>query len=228
MTELTEPMPEVFTRSRWLILNFSDIPEDTPDVANIAVYFRDMQQQGSNPRLPEYRQAFNDCLLQETGDRYLVSNYAEDRSAMLQGSQIAAEGRTFHLGIDIFARDLDPVLAPCDGTIVRVGREPAAHSFGNYLMLRPATDGLPLLFFGHLSYDLPSLGVVKKGETISRLGDYKDNENGGWSRHLHLQCLKDLPPEGLAPIGYASRENLPEAEVLYPDPLRYFPDWVLR
>ena len=35
MTTLTEPMPEAFARSRRLILNFADIPKNTPAVANL-------------------------------------------------------------------------------------------------------------------------------------------------------------------------------------------------
>lgn len=228
MIELAEPLAELFTRSRRLVLNFADIPAGTPPEESIAVYFHEMEQRGKNPRLPMYRQAFNERMLDRTGDRYLVSSYAEDRSAMLAGSQIAAEGRTLHLGIDIFSRDLEPVLAPCDGRVVRIGREPETHSFGNYVILQPEAADVPLLFFGHLSFRLPPVGPVTKGTVIGQLGDYGHNENGGWSRHLHLQCLEALPPAGKAPLGYASPGALHQARLQYPDPVQYFPNWTLR
>ncbi|MDB5185175.1 MAG: Peptidase [Candidatus Saccharibacteria bacterium] len=228
MTYFTEPLQNLFTDSRRLILNFDDIPADTPPAESIASYFEAMTQKGLNPRLPEHRQQFNDQLLASTGKRYLVSQYGEDRRSMLAGSAIAEAGRTIHLGIDIFSKDLEPVLAPCDGTIVRVGREPESHSFGNYLILRPANKQLPLVFLGHLSADLPQPGLVTVGQTIARLGDYHDNENGGWSRHLHLQLLSELPPEIEVPLGYSSQQAFAENSQAYPDPVPYFLDWDLQ
>lgn len=227
MLALTELMPELFTRSRRLILNFADIPENTDEQESIAQYFKGLEAQGLDPRLPENRQAFNDRLLTRTNYRYLVSAYGEDRFSMLKGSSIAAEGRTLHLGIDIFSKDLEPVLAPCDGTIVRVGREPETHSFGNFVILQPDDTTLPFLFLGHLSFDLPQLGRVTQGQVIARLGDYTENENGGWSRHLHLQCVAELPPEGKAPLGYGSAKNMDGLRVDYPNPMSYFPEWKL-
>jgi hypothetical protein len=145
----------------------------------------------------------------------------------LAGSSIAKEGRTYHLGIDIFSHDLEPVFAPCDGEIVRVGREPEDHSFGNYVILRSADGSLPLFFFGHLGFELPQPGPVSKGQVIGRLGDYTENENGGWSRHLHLQCLSKLPPKSVVPPGYAAKSDFLLAKSQYPDPLQFFSDWKL-
>lgn len=226
MIQLAAPLPELFTRSRRLVLNFKDIPADTPANESIAAYFKQMEGQGKNPRLPQHRQAFNNSVLASTGCRYLVSAYGEDRIAMLQGSSIAQEGRTIHLGVDIFCKDTEPVMAPCSGTIVRTGRENEAHSFGNYVILQPDDNELPFLFFGHLSFDLPKQGHVEKGQTIGALGDYANNENGGWSRHLHLQCLRDLPPAGQASPGYGSAGDT-AILAAYPDPMAYFPSWKL-
>lgn len=227
MTKLAEPLPELFTRSRRLVLHFASIPKDTPKQESIAEYFKTMHAKGLDPKLPEHRQAFNDHILDRTHERYLVSAYGEDRMAMLKGSSIAREGRTIHLGVDIFSKALESVMAPCDGTIVRVGREDETHSFGNFVILRPDLADIPLLFFGHLGFDLPAMGDVEKGQIIGALGDYRNNENGGWSRHLHLQCLSELPPEDKAPLGYASRQTMPDFQEHYPDPMQYFSDWRL-
>jgi hypothetical protein len=43
-----------------------------------------------------------------------------------------------------------------------------------------------------------------------------------------LQCLKDLSPADTTPLGYASKANLQEAEMRYPNPLNYFSDWILK
>jgi hypothetical protein len=224
MTELREPLAEFFSRSKQMVLNFKHIPEDTQDNENIALYFKDMEKEGLNPRLPENRQKFNNRALELTGKRYLVSSYAEDRISMLEGSSIAKEGRTIHLGVDIFSKDLEDVLAPCDGEILRIGREVETHSFGNYLILKPNDNDLPYLFFGHLAFGVDANGEVKAGQQIASLGDYLNNENGGWSRHLHLQCFKDMPSEDEPLVGYGLASDMAEIEELYPDPMQFFPD----
>lgn len=223
MATFAEPLPEFFGRSRLLILNFADIPSATPAVENIAVYFAEMQDMGRDPKAPENRQAFNDKLLAQTGVRYLVSRYGEDRQSMLAGSSIYKEGRTIHLGVDIFARNLEPVLSPCDGVIIRIGREPEGHSFGNYLIIKPDDQSLPYVFLGHLGSEHREPGKVRRGDVVARLGDYHDNENGGWSRHLHFQLLSAGPAEDAVPVGYASRASFPSLSRLYPDPQPYMP-----
>lgn len=74
------------------------------------------------------------------------------------------------------------------------------------------------IFLGHLSKDLPNMGSVNKGQKIAELGDYVNGENGGWSRHLHVQLLADLPQNNLLPPGYSSKENLVQNMIKYPDP----------
>jgi murein DD-endopeptidase MepM/ murein hydrolase activator NlpD len=223
-----EPMAELFTRSRLLVLDFTQIPANTKDEENIAVYFHDMESQGLNPRLAEHRQAFNTRLLERTDARYLVSQYSEDRSAMLTGSAIAAEGRTYHLGLDIFARKQEKVFAPCDGEIVRSEYEPGLHNYGNFLILRPDDTSLPYIFFGHLATNKHSVSHVKAGDQIARLGSYEQLENGGWSIHLHLQLLTDLPPVGEAPIGYSTKLALTQNQQRFPNPEDIFPTWHIQ
>lgn len=222
---LIEPLHTLFTSSKLMILDFADIPETTPTESNIHTFFVDCERRGLNPRLPKYRQQFNNRFLASSDARYLVSRYGEDRSAMLTGSQIAAEGRTLHMGIDIFCKELAPVFAPCDGEIVRTGFEAEAHSYGHYLLLKSNQDIGVYLFFGHLSKALPMLGPVKAGEHIATIGDYRHNENGGWSRHLHLQCCSELPPNNQTPIGYSTKQDFLKNSRRFPNPFQYFPKW---
>ena len=221
-----EPLPKVFSSSKLLVLDFTQIPKDAAPVENIQQFFEDCKRRGINPRLPENRQKFNDRLLTRSGKRYLVSRYGEDRSAMLKDSPIAKEDRVLHLGIDIFCKDQEPVLAPCDGEIVRVGYEKRPQSYGHYLIIKQDSSEDLYLFFGHLSKELPAIGKVKAGDKIARLGDFKNNENGGWSRHLHLQMMTDLPPEGETPIGYSTKADIIANSKKFPDPKQYFGDFL--
>jgi murein DD-endopeptidase MepM/ murein hydrolase activator NlpD len=222
---LTEPLPELFTRSKLMILDFSEIPAGARDEENIRLFFEDCEKRGLNARLPENRQQFNNRMLESTGARYLVSRYAEDRSAMLTGSQIAKEGRTLHMGIDIFSKNLEPVFAPCDGQIVRTGFEDEDHSYGHYLIIKPAEDIGAYIFMGHLSKGLPAPGRIKAGERIATLGNFVHNENGGWSRHLHLQFITELPPTSQTPIGYSTKAAFPKNSQRFPDPFGFLPEW---
>jgi len=98
--------------------------------------------------------------------------------------------------------------------------------YGNYLVLRPNEADAPYVFMGHLSSRyMRRLGAVSAGEAIGRVGDFASGENGGWSRHVHLQMLRDLPPEGETPIGYSTRHEFRENAERFPNPLNYFPDW---
>lgn len=143
----------------------------------------------------------------------------EDRIEMLRGSKIAEEGRTFHLGIDIFSKDLDPIYSPCDGEIVVADREAGNHSFGYYLIIKPknATTN-NYIFLGHLSKDIPKPGPVSGGQLIAKLGDYTDNENGGWSRHVHVQLFKNIPEDRSFLPGYSTKSDLKINSTKYPDP----------
>lgn len=221
----TGPLEELFERSRWLELDFSGIPSGIPKDQDIRQYFKTLEGQGLDPTSAKNRQAFNDHVLDKTGFRYLVSSYGEDRSAMLRGSEIAKQGRTIHLGIDIFCQNLEPVFAPCDAEVVETGYENDEHSFGNFIILRPDNPEMPYLFFGHLSNDSKPDGHVTAGEQIGRLGDHIGNENGGWSRHLHVQCFTELPKAAQERIGYLSRFDFKTKSHLYPNPMSIFSHW---
>jgi murein DD-endopeptidase MepM/ murein hydrolase activator NlpD len=146
---------------------------------------------------------------------------------MLSDTPAGKIGRTIHLGMDIFSANLEPVYAPCAGKIVRSGYERGFGEYGNYLILQPKQADY-YLFFGHLANNRLGIGPVDNGQVIGHLGDYEDNENGGWSRHLHIQILKQLPPTNETPIGYSTMNDFVTNHNLFPDPLDYFPEWQLQ
>lgn len=222
---LAEPLRDLFFNSKELILDFSKIPHSTPKLEDISIFFSESKSIGIDPKLPENRQNFNNRVLESSGFRYLVSGYLENRGSMIEGSEIMNEGRYLHLGIDIFSKNLETIYSPCDGRIVEIGLEPEDHSFGNYLILQPNDQTLPYIFFGHLDSSKKNLGPVKTGNVIAKTGDFLNSENGGWSRHLHLQMLRKKPKVGEAPPGYTSLDSLEESKVDYPDPLKYFEKW---
>lgn len=209
------------SNSALMILDFNQITKGLPNYQNIQLYFSKSTLDGGDPRSAENRQAFNDQFLELAGVKYLIGRYGEDRLEMLRGSQIAREGRTIHLGIDLFTKDLEPVHAPAAGTIVVVGKELEPHSYGNYVVIEHQEDDGSYFytFYGHLSDRAPKIGRrVSAGEQFAWLGDYLNNENGGWSRHLHFQLLTEKPSQTVAPIGYSTKDNWPVNQLKFPDP----------
>lgn len=215
-----EVLPGMREQSVVMILDFNHIDDQIPDYQNIQRFFEISEAKGINPRLPENRQRFNNEFLQQAGQRYLIGRYGEDRLEMLRGSQIAAEGRTIHLGVDLFCSELEQVHAPLSATVVRAGQEAGSHTYGYYVVLQHQyEDEVFYTFYGHLSANLPAVGThLQAGESFAQLGDYERNENGGWSRHLHFQLLTKLPQPGQTPIGYSTPEKWQENTQLFPDP----------
>lgn len=227
MSTLQEVVPELFTHSEVLILNFDEI-SDRDKHKNIQDFMKNLEKQGGSPRRAEKRQEFNESVLKNSKSRYLIGRYLEDRRQMLKGSHIEKEGRTFHLAVDVFSINQEPVFAPCTGEIVVSNKEPGEHNYGNYIIFKPSNTNLPYIFFGHLADNEHYLGQVKAGQQIAKLGHYKNFENGGWSIHLHLQLLNELPPKGQTPIGYSSQQKLKLNNQKFPDPLKLFPNWKIK
>jgi hypothetical protein len=218
-----EVLPGLRTQSIPMHLDFSQFPPNLPDPQNIQRYFEACQAQGLDPRLAENRQRFNDQFIHESGRPYLIGAYAENRIAMLTGSYMAAEGRIYHLGVDIFTEGLDTLRTPTAGTVVMAGNDAGRFGYGYWLILDHEIDledsNVLYSLYGHLNSEIPSVGTIfKAGQEFATLGDFIDDENGGWSRHVHMQLLRELPENGLPPIGYSSLENLSENLHRFPDP----------
>lgn len=217
--KISELMLGLFSSSEIMILDLKKIPKDLQDYKNIKLFFDECKKYNIDPKLPENRQHFNNYFLEKSNKKYLIGGYLEERIEMLRGSKIAEEGRTLHLGIDIFCTNLENLYAPCDLEVVRTVQEKEDHSFGYYIILKPDPEITNnYIFIGHLSKVLPNLGKIKQGEIIGAVGDYVNNENGGWSRHLHIQLLKNLHENNVVPIGYSTKENLNENSEKFPDP----------
>lgn len=218
--DFAEIMPNLRIKSEIVILDFNQLDASIPDFKNIQKFFRECEARGENPRLPENRQKFNDTFLQKVGKKYLIGRYGEDRIEMLRGTQIEKEGRTIHLGIDIFTQGLEEIYAPYNGVVAQTGFEKGKGAYGYYTILEHLNENKKFYtFYGHLSSSLPTLHTaIKQGEPFAQIGDFINGENGGWSRHLHFQLLTELPPQEETPIGYSSKEKFEKNMKKFPDP----------
>ena len=219
--KLLEKPKEIRDSFELLILDFSQIPYNISKHKNIKKFFELCLLQGIDPRCAEQRQHFNNIFLKISERKILVGRYGEDRSSMLSGSYIAKEGRTIHLGVDLFTAECEPIYSPFDGEIISIGYEPAPHGYGYWIIIKHNLNGKKLYsFYGHLGKNISLKRFVKAGEKIGNIGDFSNGENGGWSRHLHFQILRELPESGETPPGYASKKDFFKVKHMYPDPTK--------
>lgn len=126
-----------------------------------------------------------------------AGGYLEDRaiydSPVFTG---AAEPRTIHLGVDVFAPAGASVFAPVEGVVHSLQVNAGDLDYGPTIILEhsPTPDLTFWTLYGHLSEDsllgLEDGDPVAAGEKLAELGD-KDI-NGGWSPHLHFQVILDI------------------------------------
>lgn len=146
--------------------------------------------------------------------RFAIGGYGETRRIY------GAPGYppSLHLGLDVWGRAGDAVIAPVDGEVVSVVDHAGDGDFGPTITIRSAADGV-LLRIAHLSRESLATVVVgervEAGEVIGRMGAPK--VNGGWPPHVHVQVVDDIRCPGVVPIGSTATDWLRRC----PDPSRY-------
>ncbi len=185
----------------------------------------------ANPGLVEDTESFSRLLFGEmkrTGAAVGVGRYDEARLvytslAFRPPDRPLAEGRTVHIGIDLFLEPGAPIFAPLDGTVHGVRNNAARLDYGPTIILehRP-DDGTPAFYtlYGHLStasiQGLKKGRVIHQGELFAAVGTVP--ENGDWPPHLHFQIILDmLGHEGDFP-GVARASEREVWRSLCPDP----------
>jgi 4-aminobutyrate aminotransferase-like enzyme/Ser/Thr protein kinase RdoA (MazF antagonist) len=155
-------------------------PEKENAAAMTRLIFRQMEDAGSNLGIGRY----NEARLIYTSDAFRVN------------TDSAAEYRTIHLGVDLFAREGEPVYAFMDGTVLSCENNAEHQDYGPTIILAHETDAGETFFslYGHLAASsLEGLepGVeIAAGHQIGSIG--ASTENGGWAPHLHFQLMVDM------------------------------------
>lgn len=160
------------------------------------------------------QQYISDCL-QQTGAKYAIGGYQEDR-LIYRKSKHFGEGkdaRSIHLGTDVWLAANTNIAAPLDGKIHSFKNNHAFGDYGPTIILEHCVEGTTFFtLYGHLSVEsLKGKNVgqeIKQGELFAELGN--DQENGNWPTHLHFQIIADMNGrEGDFPgvSNQADREN---------------------
>lgn len=167
---------------------------------------------------------YNQTLLDTTQRSWALGWYLEDRSHILTGTHIRAEGRIYHLGVDVLLPAGTILYSPLDGIVYERWYESWDGNYGWYVIIRYTLDGADFFaLYGHLSYDSITLEEhIWSGEAFAALG--QQDENGNWFEHLHLQVFTGKDLDLWKSRWYCSLSDLPYIREYCPDPsflLRY-------
>ncbi len=137
-------------------------------------------------------------------------------------SDMNAEQRSIHLGIDLYKAAGSRVYACCDGTVHSFQNNRTRFDYGPTIILAHETDdGIPFFtLYGHLSEEsLKDVAVGKsivRGEGFAAIGNA--DVNGGWPPHLHFQIITDMLGEEGNFMGVALPSQRLVWKSICPDP----------
>jgi len=109
--------------------------------------------------------------------------------------ELEDEGRTLHLGIDIWGEAGTKVYAPLGGIVHSYAINKGFGDYGATLILLHQLDTVTFYtLYGHLSVDdiarVIEFQYIIRGHVIGHFGN--PEENGNWPPHLHFQIIKDI------------------------------------
>ena len=154
-----------------------------------------------------------------------IGLYKEKRKVYKSNHYISSlnplKRRDVHLGIDIFVDENTQIKSPLNGKVIILHNNNFKYDYGPTVILEHKINNYFFFtLYGHLSKKcLKKLKVgqiVKKGEWIGEIGDYKIN--GNWPPHLHFQIMTSLLNEVDNFPGVGEEYLLKIWEQISPDP----------
>ena len=135
--------------------------------------------------------------IKETNAVCAVGGYLENRYIYrnTQHFQQAAEPRSIHLGVDVWAKAGTPIYAPMQGKVHSFANNNNIGDYGPTIILEHILEGETFYtLYGHLNLEclegLYEGKNIEAGEKIAEFGNYPIN--GNWSPHLHFQVITDM------------------------------------
>jgi 4-aminobutyrate aminotransferase-like enzyme/Ser/Thr protein kinase RdoA (MazF antagonist) len=134
---------------------------------------------------------------------------------------IDGQRRIHHLGVDLFMPAGTPLYTPIAATVrsVEVEREPLG--YGGLIALEHTPEGCPafVTLWGHMSHEaltrLKPGQRLEAGALVGHMG--ADDQNGGWTPHLHFQMSTDIKLTAAEIIGVGESAYLDVWADLFPD-----------
>lgn len=131
--------------------------------------------------------------LQNNHKQAAIGGYLENRRIYQRSEHF--EGRSIHLGIDIWAEAGTPIYSPAQARVHSFQNNTAWGDYGPTIILEHKIQKTCFYtLYGHLSlHSLEGLyegKEIAKGSQFAEFGDFPIN--GDWSPHLHFQIITDL------------------------------------
>jgi len=185
--------------------------------------FHPVVEHPASLRVFDFTEAYDPEHIEDVG--WGVGRYNERRTPTMYNSALYADGRTVHMGIDIWGPAGTSVHAFAEGHVYAVERHDGPRNYGPTIVTEHSLplDGLSSdrfwVLHGHLS--AKSMSLHKPGDPVGAgdvLGVFgREAVNGGWPPHLHLQISVDEPTDGDMP-GVVHPKDREVALRAYPDP----------
>jgi murein DD-endopeptidase MepM/ murein hydrolase activator NlpD len=156
----------------------------------------------------------------KAGVKVAIGRYNEDR-IIYKRSSLFENGRSIHLGIDLWAQAGTPVFAPLPAKVHSFQNNSSFGDYGPTIILEHEIEGETFYtLYGHLSPEsIKNLEVgqaIRQGAKIATLGT--TDINVGYPPHLHFQIIRDMQGRKGDFPGVCSHEEREEYLALCPDP----------
>lgn len=192
-------------KSKWGKIDINDIAIDLNKLLAPM-----LKMLGKNPFLDPYVcEQWKEFIHKIKEIDYSWGGYLEDRSTIWKG-HYHAEGVTTHVGVDYYVPTGTEVHLPVDAVLMDCAYDPDPCGGWGGKLIFTHNNGHFLL--GHLKEIVAEPGKrYKAGDVIGVVAE--PEKNGGWSPHLHVQCMREYNPDV---DGYLS--NYSGIEKDYPNP----------
>jgi hypothetical protein len=189
----------------WGTINLEEIARDLSALLGLTA-------DSPNPFLnPHYCEAWKVFLLKLKEVDYAYGGYMEDR-AVVWRDHYHEPGHTNHVGVDFYVPEGTPLYMPTDAKLIHSTMDQdQSGGWGGKLTFHWAGGYFILAHLNDIVYEVGKVYTTK--DKVAVIGG--PDINGGWSPHLHLQCMREPWTEV---DGYLKLYDGIEKD--YPDPMK--------
>ena len=177
-------------KARWGQININELAVDVNELLGPLFEAADLD---NNPFLdPETCEKWKNFIHKVKGVEYSWGGYMEDRGVVWKG-HYHDEGATMHVGVDYYVPTGTPVMLPVDNCkLVECLNDPDQWGGWGGKLVFEWSRGYFIL--AHLKNMVNEIGkVYRVGEQVAVIAEA--DCNGGWSPHLHVQCMLKHDPD---------------------------------
>lgn len=185
-------------KARWGQVNINELAVDVNEL--LGPLF-EAAKLDNNPFLdPDTCEKWKNFIHKVKGVEYSWGGYMEDRGVVWKG-HYHDEGATMHVGVDYYVPTNTQVMLPVDNCkLVDVLNDPDQWGgWGGKLVFE---WGKGYIILAHLKDMVGEVGkVFRQGDQVGVIAE--STKNGGWSPHLHVQCVTKLKDDTANALQFA-------------------------